>query len=103
MSISTRISRQPPDTSKWDALPLLVNDRDAARLLGVSVSFLRKSRCEGQIYDRTAAPLHVPVGGRRLYRVSDLRSWVENLAPREAIIGDDRNEREICDGPQGNA
>ena len=85
MTISTRISRQPPDISNWDTLPALVNDRDAAKLLGLSVSFLRKSRCDGPIYDRTIAPQHIALGGRRLYRVSDLRLWVENLVPQDAI------------------
>jgi hypothetical protein len=66
-------------------LPLLVDEKTAAQLLGVSRSFLRKGRTEGQHHGRTQAPPFVPVGGRRLYRVADLKAWVEALEGRYVI------------------
>jgi hypothetical protein len=63
----------------------MLDDKTAASFLGVSVSYLRKSRCEGAIGHRTPPPPFVPVGGRRLYRVADLKAWVEGLEGRDAI------------------
>jgi hypothetical protein len=59
--------------------PLLLDEKRAAELLGVSLSSLRKARCEGQHGLRTAMPPYVRVGGRILYRRDDLIQWVASL------------------------
>jgi hypothetical protein len=64
---------------------MLLDDKAAASLLGVSASYLRKSRCEGAIANRTPAPPFVRVGGRVLYRRSDLEIWVASLEGRDAV------------------
>ena len=84
MTIRSRMADMFPCVD-WSSLPLLLGEKDAAVVLGVSLSFLRKSRCEGLRDNRTPAPPFVPVGGRRYYRVADLKSWVENLVGRETI------------------
>jgi hypothetical protein len=84
VTILTRVQSEPL-TVDWNSLPLLLDEKKAAHLLGVSLSYLRKSRCEGVIHDRTPAPPFVPVGGRRYYRTSDLKSWVNGLVGRETI------------------
>lgn len=84
VTIRARIASQPPTVNK-DVLPLLVDEHRAAELLGVSLSFLRKSRSEGTRKNRTEAPPYVAVGARRLYRVSDLHAWVDNLQARQAV------------------
>ena len=66
-------------------LPLMLTDVEAAQLLRLSVSFLRKSRCEGQIGNRTPAPPFIYVGGRVRYITSDLKQWVEQHERRAAI------------------
>jgi hypothetical protein len=63
-------------------LPLLLDEQHASRFLGVSLSFLRKARSEGSPGNRTPAPPFVKVGGRCLYRRSDLETWVINLEAR---------------------
>jgi hypothetical protein len=68
-----------------DSTPLLLSDKDAAAFIGVSTSYLRKSRCDGVIANRTQAPPFVRVGGRVLYRRSDLVAWVAALEGRDAI------------------
>ena len=83
MTVRSRIGKLPP--IEWDGLPLLVGERDAARILGTSLSFLRKARSRGTLGGRTPAPPFVPVGGRRYYRTADLKSWVEGLAGRESV------------------
>ena len=63
-------------------LPLLFDERHASQFLGVSMSYLRKSRSEGSPGNRTPAPPFVKVGGRCLYRRTDLEAWVNNLEAR---------------------
>ena len=84
MTIERRMTTSPPSVA-WDSLPLLLNEKEAAALLGVSVSFLRKSRCEGALKGRTSAPPFVCVRGRRYYRAVDVRAWVDNLVPQQVI------------------
>jgi hypothetical protein len=72
-------------SSEHGELPLLLDEREAARLIGVSVSFLRKSRSEGTLGNRTAAPPFTCLGKRRLYRSTDLREWVDSLETQTAI------------------
>jgi hypothetical protein len=69
----------------WNSPQLLLDEKKAARLLGVSLSYLRKSRCDGTIRGRTPAPTFVYVGNRVYYRATDLKAWVEGLAGRTVI------------------
>lgn len=84
MSIANRVREQTP-TAEWNSLQLLLDEKKAARLLGTSLSYLRKSRCEGTIQGRTPAPPFVYVGNRVYYRTADLKTWVEELAGRTVI------------------
>ncbi|MDR1510810.1 MAG: helix-turn-helix domain-containing protein [Synergistaceae bacterium] len=84
MTVRSRIEKSIPSIA-WGGLPLLLGEKDAALILGTSLSFLRKARSEGARGGRTIAPPFVAVGGRRYYRTADLKSWVEGLAGREAI------------------
>jgi predicted DNA-binding transcriptional regulator AlpA len=61
------------------ALPQLLTVAEAARYLGISKSCLDKARCEGLYGQRTPMPKFVRVGGRVLYRRSDLEMWVTGL------------------------
>jgi predicted DNA-binding transcriptional regulator AlpA len=72
-------NRKVPN-SNFDNQSLLLDEKRAAELLGVSLSSLRKSRCEGQHGLRTAMPPFVRLGGRVLYKRSDLETWVQSLA-----------------------
>ncbi|MDR1514981.1 MAG: helix-turn-helix domain-containing protein [Synergistaceae bacterium] len=84
MSIANRVREQTP-TVDCGALQLLLDEKKAARLLGVSLSYLRKSRCDGTIRERTPAPTFVYVGNRVYYRTADLKAWVEGLAGRAVV------------------
>lgn len=77
-TIAKRITKDKPPIMAYTS-SLLLDEKRAAELLGVSLSYLRKSRSEGTRKSRTPAPPHVAVGGRRLYRVADLHAWVEQL------------------------
>jgi hypothetical protein len=69
----------------WDTKPRLLSEKQAAESIGVSLSYLRKSRCEGIHHRRTEAPPFVRVEGRVYYRVADLRAWIEALEERARI------------------
>ena len=84
MTIERRITELPP-VINWNSLPLLLSEKETALIIGVSVSFLRKSRCEGALKGRTSAPPFVRVRGRCYYRSTDIRIWFENLVPQQVI------------------
>jgi hypothetical protein len=84
VSIANRILAEAPSVDR-NSLQLLLDEKKAARMLGVSLSYLRKSRCEGTVHDRTPAPPFVYVGGRVYYRTNDLKAWVEKLTGRAVI------------------
>jgi hypothetical protein len=84
MSIKHRVANTPP-TAGWDSLQMLLDEKKTALLLGVSLSYLRKARCEGAHHNRTPGPLFVQVGGRIYYRRADLKDWVNNLVSRQVL------------------
>jgi hypothetical protein len=85
MTVRSRTEQRPLACVEWNTLPLMLDENEASRVTGVSVSFLRKSRCEGTRRNQTPAPPFVSVGGRRYYRTADLRMWVGALTPRQVI------------------
>ena len=74
-----------PSRNDAEELPLLINEKQASKYLGVSLSFLRKARSDGSPGGRTPAPPFVRVGGRVYYRVADLDQWVANLESRRVV------------------
>jgi hypothetical protein len=84
VTVRNRIAEQPPVLDET-TLPLLLTEKEACRHLGLSLSFLRKARCEGVHHNRTEAPPFIPIGGRIYYATEDLRMWVKNLARRTVI------------------
>lgn len=59
--------------------PRLLCTQQAAKLLGVSPSFLNKLRCEG------GGPVFVRLGRAVRYRDADLRSWVASRRFRNTL------------------
>jgi hypothetical protein len=85
------MKKQPPPVH-WDALPLFLDESEAADALGVSVSFLRKSRSQGcrkvtldTLNNEENAPPFVKIGGRVKYPTRDLREWAAGLTRRRVI------------------
>jgi hypothetical protein len=77
---------------EWDKLPLMLDEFNAATILGVSVSFLRKSRCAGckkvtleTVNDEETAPPFVKIGGRVKYPTKDLQEWAAGLTRKRVI------------------
>ena len=68
-----------PAANATPEMPLLLDEKRTALYLGVSLSYLRKSRSEGAPRGRTQAPPFVRIIGRIYYRVADLDCWVSGL------------------------
>lgn len=64
--------------------PRMLSTRDAAEFLGMSLSFLRMSRCEGHRGNRTPGPPFYRIGKVVRYSTADLRAW---LAARRCETG----------------
>jgi hypothetical protein len=86
MTIANRIANQAPDLSDSKA-PLMFKEKEAAERLGVSLSYLRKSRCEGTRKRKTPAPPFVRIDHSIYYRLTDLQDWVDKLVPQQVIQG----------------
>lgn len=61
----------------------LLNERQTAKMLGVSRSFLRQSRMDGRIPGRTVGPPFIRFGRSIRYAIEDLEQWI--LEHREEI------------------
>ncbi|WP_017005147.1 helix-turn-helix domain-containing protein [Enterovibrio norvegicus] len=59
------------------SLPLLLTEQEVAKLIGMSRSFLRQSRMEGQRQNRTDAPPFIRIGRAIRYRSEDVRKWID--------------------------
>lgn len=54
-----------------------INEKEAAPYIGMSISFLRQSRMEGNRQNRTPGPPYVKIGRAVRYLVNDLDTWLE--------------------------
>jgi len=54
-----------------------MTDSEAAKILGVSASFLRKARSIGVLGNSTTPPPYVQLGRAIRYRRSDLDRWLD--------------------------
>jgi predicted DNA-binding transcriptional regulator AlpA len=54
-----------------------MQDRDAARYIGMSVSFLKQSRMNGDRENHTPGPPYVKIGRSVRYLRDDLDRWLE--------------------------
>jgi hypothetical protein len=54
----------------------LIDEREAARRLGVSVAFLRADRCRGHVGGRTPGPAWYQIGRAVRYDPADIDAWL---------------------------
>ena len=96
MTVKKHLLEKPPVIDERN-LPLLLTECEAAKLIGTSISYLRKSRCEGtkkpdeisladgNIYDNPAPPFVRLNKNTIRYRTADVLAWVNNLKLRAVI------------------
>jgi hypothetical protein len=73
------------NTALQDDESRMLSERDAARYIGMSMSFLAKDRSNGYRYGITHGPEFVRSGRRTIrYRIEDLDAWImKNRVVRE--------------------
>ena len=58
----------------------LLEEKQAAEYISMSRSYLRRSRTEGKIKNRTPGPRWIKIGLRSIrYAISDLDEWIVNF------------------------
>ena len=62
--------------NKFTATPLIVDEKTAAKMIGMSTSFLRQSRMNGNRKNRAPAPPWIQIGRSVRYSVEDLDTWI---------------------------
>lgn len=55
----------------------LVSEREAARYIDFSVSYMRQSRMNGNLKGRTPAPPYIRIGRSVRYDIADLDNWID--------------------------
>ena len=70
---------------EFDKLPLLLNTKQAALVLGMSEKYLDIARSTGRKEGRTPAPDFRRVDGKIRYHRDDLKKWAERLERRQAV------------------
>lgn len=56
--------------------PHVLNEREAAQYIGMSMSFLRQSRMEGKRESHTPGPPFLKLGKAVRYLITDLDQWL---------------------------
>lgn len=54
-----------------------LNEKEAAVYIGMSPSFLRQARSNGDRLNRTPSPRHIKIGRSVRYLIEDLNSWLD--------------------------
>jgi len=60
-----------------DILEQLLTDTEAAKFLGISVTILRRDRCQSSLRPKLNIP-YIKIGGSIRYSPSQLRTWIKS-------------------------
>lgn len=55
----------------------VLNEIEASRYIGMSLSFLRQDRCYGAIREHTPGPVFLKIGKAVRYHINDLDNWLQ--------------------------
>ena len=62
----------------------MLKTAEAARYIGMSVAFLRLSRCKGAYGNSTPGPSYYKIGRSVRYKIEDLDAWLQKHRVEEA-------------------
>ena len=79
-----RARKQPTGPIQWDSLPLAVPTAIASQITGFSESFFNNSRNK-KLKNRPKGPPYIRDGKLVLYRIKELKAWVDSLESRRAV------------------
>ncbi len=86
------IKLKPPCTTENNYMietPLskrVYTEQETALYIGMSRSFLRQARMEGQRKNRTAAPPFIKIGRAVRYLKEDLDQWLDSHVKRDHLL-----------------
>ena len=63
-----------------------LNEIETAEYIGMSRSFLRQSRMEGNRTNRTPAPKFIKIGRSVRYLIEDLDNWLDSFYKQSHLI-----------------
>ncbi|GAA6170812.1 hypothetical protein NBRC116592_04820 [Colwellia sp. KU-HH00111] len=66
--------------------PRVLSEIETAEYIGMSRSFLRQSRMEGNRENRTPAPPFIKIGRSVRYLVEDLDSWLDSFYKQSHLM-----------------
>ena len=75
--MTTATTLQPTQPKKLETDKRGYNEHEAAKYLGMSASFLRISRMDGDRANRTPGPNFIKIGKAVRYLKEDLDAWLE--------------------------
>ncbi|GAA6153334.1 helix-turn-helix domain-containing protein [Pseudoteredinibacter isoporae] len=67
------------DTTKLYNSPRVFTEQETSRYIGMSRSYLRQARMEGNRENRTPAPPFIKIGRSIRYLREDLDRWIDEL------------------------
>ncbi len=63
-----------------------LNEIETAEYIGMSRSYLRKSRMDGEIINRTHAPRFIKIGRSVRYLIEDLDNWLDSFNKQSHLM-----------------
>ena len=66
--------------------PRALNTPDAAKYIGMSNEFLRRTRIKGQVKEGAPVPKFIKIGRLVRYIKDDLDEWLDSLKKREHLV-----------------
>jgi predicted DNA-binding transcriptional regulator AlpA len=70
-----------------------LSEKETSEYIGMSRSFLRQSRMEGNRATRTSAPPFLKIGRSVRYLREDLDNWLDSFSKLTNLIGEVCNEK----------
>jgi predicted DNA-binding transcriptional regulator AlpA len=69
-----------------NAVKRVLTEIETAQYIGMSRSFLRQSRMEGNRENRTSAPQFIKIGRAVRYLIEDLDNWLDSFNKRSHLM-----------------
>jgi hypothetical protein len=81
-----RMGRKRLEEKELDVQPVLVDERYAAAYIGMSMSFLRRTRMEGVLKSRTPGPKFLKIGKTVRYEMAELERWIDMFLGEDSCV-----------------
>jgi predicted DNA-binding transcriptional regulator AlpA len=80
------MGRRKAEERELDVQPVLVDEKYAAAYIGMSMSFLRRTRMEGTLKSRTPGPKFLKIGRTVRYEMAELDRWIDQFRGEDSCV-----------------